>query len=100
MPRYVRGIVVEASMDRMGSITVRPKSDKWARRFRRVVVDNGGPDELTAFFQEGFGVTEFMENDVPKRYRQDLEQGWTVRWIVDPWVVGHWYGYDAHTAAE
>lgn len=89
-------------MDRMGSITVRPKSDKWAQRFARVVKDNGGSTdlELTAFFQEGLGAMEFIENDVPKRYRRDLEQWRTVRWIVAPWVVGHWYGWDAHTAAE
>lgn len=29
-----------------------------------------------------------------------VEQGWTVQVKADPWEVGHWYGYDAHTVAE
>ena len=91
-------IIVCARMDAMGSIIVRPVSDKHARHFQRAVVANGGPNDIDVYLQEGDPASEFLEQDVPPRYRRDLEHGWTVRWRVDPWIVGHWYGWDAAEA--
>jgi len=93
-------ITVEARMDRCGNIHVAPVAARWRDKFRAVVRDNGGPDKPTAFFQEGMGATEFLENDCPRAKRAELEKGYLIRFRVDPWVVGHWYGCDAHTAAE
>lgn len=89
------GIVVEAHMDAAGGIIVRPKSDRWAKRFCRRVVKNGGPGGVTVYLQSGFVSEDFIQFDVPKRYRKDLLHG-----RVDPWIVGHWYGWDAHTIVE
>lgn len=92
-------IIVEAHQDLMGNITVAPISAKWRKRFAQIVRENGGPHEDTAFFQDGGPAVEFLEN-MPARHRRDLESGRSVRFKADAWIVGHWYGYDAHTAAE
>lgn len=100
MSKYQHGYIkVEVWQDRMGNILVRPISDKWTKRFVDIVVHNGGPNEDTAFFQAPHG-DEFIEEYVPQRYRTHLKMGYAVRFMADPWVVGHWYGYDAHLAAE
>ena len=90
----MRRIKVEAWIDRMGNTYIRPVSERWQRRFARIVAANGGGDNCTAFFQE------HVPEAIPERYRFDIIDGYTVRWLVDPREVGLWYGYDAHTAAE
>jgi hypothetical protein len=92
-------ILVSARMDRMGNIIIRPVSDKWARRFARAVKSNGGGYHKDIFFQEGMGAEEFIGQDLPARYKRDIENGWIVRFLVDPWLVGMWYGYDACNVA-
>lgn len=93
-------ITVEAKQDRMGNVEVWPMSLKWRHAFTECVRANGGGESNTAFFQEGMGAEEFIAQDVPARYRSHLRKGYAVRFRVDPWTVGHWYGYDAHTVAE
>lgn len=99
-------MLVIAWQDRMGNVYARPVSDRAARKFARRVAKNGGPsfatqerDGFTAFFQEGMGAAEFLDDCTPAQ-RRDIENGYTVRFRADPWIVGHWYGYDAHTVAE
>ena len=92
-------ITVRAETDRWGGIEVIPVSLRWARRFRDAATRNGGPRSLSVYFQ-GDTASEFTETDVPKHLRDDLSDGWPVTWRVDPWTVGHWYGYDAHEAAQ
>lgn len=98
--RFPDRIQVEATMDSMGNITARPKSDEYSKAFAEVQKENGGGGDLDCFFQEGMGATEFLENHVPKSLREDLYSGYDVSFEEDPWVVGHWYGYDAHTLCE
>ena len=83
----------------MGSIVVRPVSERVARVFEAVVKSNGGGDAAGVFLQ-GDAAEQFIEMDVPPRYRSDLREGYEVRWLASAWSVGHWYGYDAHKAAE
>ena len=105
--RFPHAITVTAKMDRMGNILARPKQDKHARAFMRRAADNGGSrydprmggDELAAFFNEGQAASEFFDGCTPAQ-RKDLESGWDINFRCDPWTVGHWYGYDAHTVAE
>jgi hypothetical protein len=93
-------ILVEAKQDRCGNIHVAPCAAKWRDKFRAVVRENGGGNNSSAFFQEGGPASEWLENDCPPAKRRELEQGYLIRFRADPWIVGHWYGYDAHTAAE
>lgn len=90
-------IVVTAHLDRLGNLHVRPINERWRRRFQEVVRHYGGPAGDIFLDRD---VEAFIEQDIPRRYHRDLRAGWDVHWRVDPWVVGHWYGWDAHTAAE
>jgi hypothetical protein len=92
-------IKVRATMDRMGNIVAAPVSDRWSRRFAARCQKNGGPADRDCFFQEGMAASEFLESLRPAQ-RRDLNNGWTVTFMADPWEVGHWYGYDAHTVCE
>lgn len=98
MPRYKRGIKVDFEMDRMGHVEIRPVSDRWAKAFQQQVKDNGGGDSLTAFMQ-GMEVDELQQYFTSSQW-QDLTSGYGVIIIMDPWIVGHFYGYDAHLVAE
>jgi len=88
-------IKVEAKMDRMGFIIIHPVSAKHEEKFVKFVEENGGPDMSEGIlFQSGLNVDEFLEDCSP-RIRKDIEAGWTVTFLVDSWIVGNWYGYDA-----
>ena len=92
-------IKIEAWTDRVGNVYARPRNRKWAEKFVAVVVANGGSNNKTVFFQEGDAAQWFIE-ELSQRQRNDLERFGTISFLADPWEVGHWYGYDAHTAAE
>lgn len=100
MKRQKGLIKVQARMDNCGNILVRPVREVYAKRFAKVVEEYSGHFDLDVFLQGGFGASEFLGNNVPRRYRKNLENGYTVCWLVDPWIVGHWYGYDAHCIVE
>lgn len=93
-------IKVVAEMDYEGNIEVSPKVERYAVKFASHVEQFTGHFDPNVFFQDGGPATEFLENYVPKRHRKDLNQGYTVCFLADPWIVGHWYGYDAHTIVE
>lgn len=100
------GIKVTFDMDRCGNVTAMPKRERYARIFCAVVAANGGPsykaaarDGFSAFFNAGQEVDELQEYFAPGEWK-DMEEGWSVTRIMDPWEVGHFYGYDAHVAAE
>lgn len=93
-------ILVSAKQDLIGNIKAGPVSPKYRDKFRGVIFENGGPKDYSwAFLQEGGPAESFLEL-VPKRYLNHFNAGYEVRWFVDPWIVGHWYGYDAHTVVE
>lgn len=92
-------IKIVAEMDRCGNIILSTKNKRYGKAFARIVKENGGPDEETAFFQQGFGASEFIE-DLTPRQRKDLENGWEITFLIDPWLAGHFWGYDAHTLVE
>lgn len=92
-------IIVEATPTTSG-VEVTPVNRHWARRFAKHVRSFTGQYDETVLFQDGGPLQEFLEMDVPPRHRRDLEKGHSVAFKVDPWTVGHWYGWDAHTVAE
>jgi hypothetical protein len=94
-------MLVRAEMDGMGNITVSPVSERWQRKFSRHMAKwiADYRDNAEAFFQEGMGASEFME-DMTASQRKDLEAGWSVTYRLDPWIFGHYLGWDAHTVAE
>jgi len=95
----MNSIKVRVERDRMGNIKGRPVSERWAKRFEDVVRDNGGGNVDGFFLQEGDAADEFLR-DLPRRRAREISKGWPVVVMLDPWYVGHLYGYDAHTVAE
>ena len=88
-------MLVVCSMDRMGNIVARPKSDRIARKYVKHLAGFGVKSDGSAFFQEGGPAAELLGDLKPGQVR-DLESGWSVSFRLDPWVFGHWLGWDAH----
>ena len=91
-------ILVEAEMDRMGNITVKPSSPRHQRLYADHMEEMTGNRTWGAFFNDGAEASQLLE-EFPARRRRELEKGWPVRFKVDPWQFGHWLGYDAHEVA-
>lgn len=89
-------ILVEAQLDYMGSVIARPVCDEYAKAYAKHVKEFTGNYELTAYFQEGMGAQQFIEYWVPEDKCEELNSGWSIEFVADPWDVGHWYGYDAY----
>ena len=87
---------VTASIDRCGWLTIRPVSQRRTEAYLAHLA-TFGIDDASVFIQ--MDVETFITQDVPTRYRQDLREGWDVTFHVDPWVFGHWLGYDCHEIA-
>ena len=93
-------IKVRVEEDRMGNIIAEPVNQRFAKAFAKVRKSNGGGGDTSAFFNAGGEAEEFMRSNLSAKQRRDIESGWPIVVKVDPWIVGHWYGYDAHTVAE
>jgi len=89
-------MIFVAEMDRMGCVHLFFKNRRIAEQVRKHVVKNGGPNEISAFIQNG---EEFLENCTPAQ-RKDLEEGWEINFRADAWDMAHYWGYDAHTVFE
>lgn len=89
---------ITASVDRCGWLTVRPVSQRRERAYS-AHLSTFGIDDASVFIQSEHDVDAFIAHDVPSRYKKDLREGWTVTFHVDPWVFGHWLGYDCHEIA-
>lgn len=44
-------------------------------------------NESILYIQQDMEIENFIENNVPKRYRKDLNKGWPIRFRVDNWIV-------------
>jgi len=86
-------MLVEAKMDRMGNITVRPVNERIRKQWAADTLQWGGRTDGELFLQEGMGAEEFMREDVPKQHRRALRAGWTVRFRMDAWTLRHMIGY-------
>ena len=94
------GMTVLAQMNRFGDVVLTPTAQYWHNRFKRAIREanakyNAGLDAMPEiYFQSGFGLEDFMDGYLPRRYRRDLEHGWPVRFLIDPWVFATWLGWD------
>jgi hypothetical protein len=89
-----------------GAYTATPISKYWRDRFGRHILEwkyNGDPSGVPqhelcqAYFQGYYDLPEAVTSN---RQFPELERGWYITILVDPWEFGHWLGYDAHTVAE
>ena len=90
---------VRASMDRYGNVCVGPVAKYWRQRFQSAI------DEISerGYCPGGLTVDQYIQNpynpgsimdDIPRRYHRDLEHGWPVVFLMDPWTFAHLVGYD------
>jgi len=100
MPVRKQGIKVTAESVSGPGYIVYPVSEEWRRAFATAVFLNGGPDDDSVFFQTFDQLVENIGEEMGERNIKELSDGWDVTFIVDPWVVGNWYGYDAYRVAE
>lgn len=84
-------IQVLIAMDRMGNITMRPVRDKYVEYFVEEAIKQGNPGEETIFFQSGFGAEDVIDELSPVQ-QKNLNDGWSIKVLMDPWVIGKWYG--------
>jgi len=93
-------IKVDVFQNRFGDITGRPVRQDIRTRILDHLLEFEGPGaEDTFYFQGGMGAEEFLDSLSP-RQRRDIENGYTITILVDPWELGHWYGWDTHTLFE
>lgn len=90
---------VHVEHDWIESIKVRPDNDDVAEAFARHVEDFTGNYEETALIQGSDNVSSFYDQ-LDQQEVEMLERGHGILVDLDPWYVGHLYGYDAHTLVE
>lgn len=97
------GIKVNFREQSYGGVLVTPVVERYAEMFCTVVAANGGPSLITQR-RDGYSAyvqsVEGLEESLSPRQLREVSTGWGVTVIMDPWEVGHFYGYDAHTVAE
>jgi hypothetical protein len=89
-----RGIKVEVVEDRLGDVIVTPVSEKVRRKIEQHL-EQFGERGAEVLMPEG-GLAERFKAELTAAQRRKIEQGRTVTMIVDPWVYGHWRGWDVH----
>ena len=93
-------IKVTISALRYGGYTL-SIADKYHQLFKAVVLANGGGSgPRCKNVQEPYIQHAEDLPEMPRRQRRALDAGWDVTILMDPWEVGHYYGYDAHAVAE
>ena len=90
-------IKVTISQNRYGGYAAIPVSSYWQRRFAQHMLEYTGRRSAEAYFQ---GEWELPESVYLNWQYTELEKGWDITILVDPWEFGHWLGYDAHIVAE
>ena len=72
-------MIVQATMDRMGFLHLDPKNKRIERRLKK---EQGLRDwESLLFIQTN--VDDAIRSIVPRRYRRDLDHGWSVSFRMD-----------------
>ena len=76
-------------------------SERLHRRAMRAACANGAPSPQDEYGRDDNVLMSYdsIVEIVPRRYMRDLENGWSVRFLLDRWEAFAYYGYDASEAA-
>lgn len=96
-------MLITITRDRFGGLSINPKSDRVRRKYVRYLKEweSSGAyvprdrDSLV-YLQNEEEVETFLDEYVPPAKHRDLRQGWDVTVRIDPWIFGHFVGWDAH----
>ncbi len=92
-------IKVRVWEDRIGNILGKPVREDLQKKLAKHMEEMTGYADSRFFFQEGTEAEEFKQN-CSHQQRWDLSNGSDIFISVDPWIMAHWYGYDAYTLFE
>jgi len=96
-------ITIRVWVDGLGMTHAIPTDINWVHKFSAHLRQFHTEPRITsgelasAFFQDSQDMPEELTNH---EEWPEAVKGWTFEMEVDPWVFGHWLGWDAHTVAE
>jgi hypothetical protein len=73
---------------------VTPVSERVRRKIEKHL-ELFGERGAEVFMSEGGPAAQFKA-ELTAAQRKEIERGSTVTMIVDPWIYGHWRGWDVH----
>jgi hypothetical protein len=90
---------VEVEEDGMGNIILTPVSKKVRAQMRKHNKEWHGHADDTVFLQAEADTYAFKDM-LPRAKRREVEEGYTVVIQMDPWIFGHYVGYDFHEVID
>jgi hypothetical protein len=89
-------ILVSIEMNRFGHLELDPVGASYADKVRRWQKEQGisrGRQDSAAYLQDEGDIGSTLD-ELPPGKRRDVEEGWTVRVRMDPWVFQALAGLD------
>ncbi len=96
----MKRIKVTFEMDPCGNLVMTPLSRQLRRRIVRYLKEWKVNSDGTAFVQEDYNVESALERYLNPSQRRDVQAGWPVTVLVDPWTWLHHIGWDAHEGVK
>lgn len=88
-------IKIEYSIDRMGCLRMRPVNQRLNKAIGKYLEEWKVAWSGDVFVQEDFNIEAALEG-FTETERRDLDNGWSVTKLEDPWTWLHYVGWDAH----
>ena len=88
-------ITIEVKDDCMGGLLIRPVNDDFAAAYARHVEEFTGVYEESAYVDSN-DFESFTDRYLGKEEIESLKNGYKIDVEIDPWELGHYYGYDAN----
>jgi len=92
-------VKVRLSEDRMGNVIGYPIREDLRKKIKDHLFFYGVDSDGTFLVQEDYNI-ESLLGEIPKRAGRDLRKGWDIVVLMDPWQLGHYYGWDTQTIFE
>jgi hypothetical protein len=94
-------MVIEIEYDFLGALVVRPLDRKICGRVTDHLKDFKIYSDGSVYLQTSQEIEDFLEEcRIDNETREMVEKGWPQETEIDPWVYGHFLGWDAHTLFE
>lgn len=92
----MKRIKVTFEMDRCGCLLMTPVSKRLQGRIKRHLAEWKVGWDGSVLVQEDYNAESALEQHLTPSQRRDVDQGWPVTVLVDPWEWLHYVGWDAH----
>lgn len=94
-------MVIEIEYDYIGSLVARPLDRHICEQITDHLKDFGIYSDGSAYMQTPQEIEEFLGRcHIDSETREMAEKGWPQNTTIDPWVYGHFLGWDAHCIFE